>query len=855
MISLARHRCLRVALVLIVGLLLAAGGSAYWLLAGLPSLDGLTASGDQSPYAYASAPSSKIYDRYGRLLYEMPPPHTGSHSPVPLSDVPLALRQALIATEDATFYDNPGVDARAILRAVWINLRGGEILSGASTLTQQVARNLLMSPEERYEQTLRRKLREAALAWRISRNYSKDQILELYLNEIYFGNMAYGVEAAAQAYFGKPVRDLDLAESALLAGLPQSPAYYNPLENLEGAKARQAVVLDLMVSQGYITQEQARQAKAEELYFASTPFDIRAPHFVMYVRGMLEQELGLERVEQGGLQVYTTLDLYLNDAARDVMRYRLSRLAECDGQQTNCPPGGHNVRNAALVALDPSTGEILAMVGSPDYFSARISGAVNGATALRQPGSSIKPITYAAAFARGDLTPATMMLDVRTSFVTAEGTAYVPMNYDLQFRGPVRLREALASSYNLVAVKVLDTIGVETMTDLARRLGMTTFDNREMLGLSVTLGGGEVRLLEETAAYAAFANGGYTVRPIAIRRVEDEAGDVIWSPEPGLGTQVLDERVAYLITDVLSDDQARIPSFGEASVLKLTRPAAVKTGTTTDYRDNWTVGYTPQLVAGVWAGNADNESMLGVSGISGAAPIWHDFMELALRGQRVQDFGRPEGLVEVEVCALSGLLPEPECPHRVKELFIQGTEPIEACTMHQRIAVDRATGLRATSATPPERIVEHVFTVLPPEAQDWAQQQSIPQPPHGASAGSPVAELDGQLSKLETPVQGQEATAQLLTMSSPDRGAVYLLDAGLPRDAQRIVVSAYPRAGASLREVTLWADGMLLARFVAPPYRILWQLEPGVHVFWAEGISEGGDEVKSDEVRVTVQSR
>ena len=332
-----RHRRLGAALVLILSLVLAAGAGTSWLLAGLPSLDGPTASRGRNLYAYAAAPSSKIYDRYGRLLYEMPPPHTGSHSPVPLSDVPLALRQALIATEDATFYDNPGVDARAILRAVWINLRGGEILSGGSTITQQLARNLLLSPEERYERTLSRKLREAVLAWRIARHYSKDQILELYLNEIYFGNMAYGVEAAAQAYFGKPVRDVDLAEAALLAGLPQAPAYYNPLENLEGAKDRQAVVLDLMVKQGYITEEQARLAKKEKLYFASAPFDIRAPHFVMYVRGMLEQELGLDRIEQGGLHIYTTLDLDLNEAARDVMRYRLARLAECERAADQLP--------------------------------------------------------------------------------------------------------------------------------------------------------------------------------------------------------------------------------------------------------------------------------------------------------------------------------------------------------------------------------------------------------------------------------------------------------------------------------------------------------------------------------------
>jgi membrane peptidoglycan carboxypeptidase len=448
-----------------------------------------------------------------------------------------------------------------------------------------------------------------------------------------------------------------------------------------------------------------------------------------------------------------------------------------------------------------------------------------------------------------------MMLDVRTSFLTAEGTPYVPMNYDLQFRGPVRLREALGSSYNLVAVKVLDAVGVESMTGLARRLGIATFDELESLGLAVTLGGGEVRLLEETAAYAAFANGGYAVRPLAIRRVEDEAGNVLWSPEPGLGARVLDERVAYLITNVLSDDQARIPSFGEASVLKLTRPAAVKTGTSTDYRDNWTVGYTPDLVAGVWAGNADNEPMLDVSGISGAAPVWHDFMELALKGQPVQSFRRPEGLVEVEVCALSGLLPGPDCPHRVKELFVQDTEPAQVCTMHQRIAIDSATGLRATSATPQERIVERVYTVLPPEARDWARQQGLPEPPAGARGGSTFSDPGSQLAKAAAPVQGQESEALVLTMSSPDQGAVYLLDAGLPRDAQRIVVSAYPRRDASLREVTLWAGGQLLAKFATPPYRTLWQLEPGVHFFWAEGISEGDDQIKSDRVRVTVRER
>lgn len=820
--------------VIAASLLLTVGLGLYlWLLADLPSPDDLS--------ARAAAPSNKIYDRYGQLLYEMPATYGGSHSPVPLSQIPLALQQATIAVEDAGFYEHPGVDLRGIVRALWINLQSGEVRAGGSTIPQQLARNLLLPPQERSEVTLRRKLREAILAWQLSQRYSKDEILELYLNETYYGNMAYGVEAAAQAYFGKHAGDLDLAECALLAGLPQAPATYNPLENLEAARARQAIVLDLMVRQGYIDAEEARRAKQEKLYFAAAPFAIRAPHFVMYVRNLLEKELGLARLEQGGLQIYTTLDLDLNETARDLVRYHLALQASCHGRRERCPPGGHNMRNAAVIALDPQTGEILVMLGSPDYFSARIDGAVNGSTALRQPGSSIKPLTYAAAFATGRFTPATMVWDVRTAFVTREGEPYVPYNYDLQFRGPVRLREALGSSYNLPAVKVLDAIGMPAMTSLARRLGITTLDNPN-LGLAVTLGGGEVRLLELSAAYAAFANGGKAVHPIAVLRVEDAAGQVIWSAPNGLGEQVLDERVAYLVSDILSDNRARIPSFGENSVLRLTRPAAVKTGTTYDYHDNWTIGYTPDLVVGVWAGNADNEPMYQVSGVSGAAPIWHDLMEAALKGRPVREFSRPAGLVEVEICPLSGLLPGPDCPHRVTELFIAGSEPRETCTMHQRIAIDRATGLRATAATPPERIVEQVYIVFPPEGQDWAREQGLPQPPpyppEAAASGSAPAQA------------GEEAA---LVMISPDPGAVYRLHPNLPREAQRIAIAARLGTAQTPAQVTLYADGRPLGTFTAAPYLAYWPLEPGTHKFWAEGVDTAGQVMRSREVEVEVK--
>ena len=799
----------RVLAVLCALVLLGGAGLYLWLCAGLPAPDDLS--------AYTSAPSSKIYDRHGQLLFEMPPPYTGSHTPVTLNDISAYLIQATIVTEDATFYSNPGMDLQGIFRAVWINVQGGEVLAGGSTITQQLVRTVMFSADERFERTLYRKLRELILAIRITRRYSKDEILNLYLNETYYGNMAYGVEAAAQGYFGKSARDLDLAECALLAGLPQAPALYNPLEALDAAKARQAVVLDLMVKQGHISAQDAALAKAEPLDFAAAPFPIRAPHFVMFVRGQLERELGLARVQAGGLNIYTTLDLDLTDTARDAIRHHLGLLAVCHYDSV-CPPGGRNARNAALVALDPRTGEVVAMVGSPDYFSARIAGAVNGATALRQPGSSIKPLTYAAAFehaalGQGDFTPATMLLDVRTAFVTREGTPYVPLNYDLVFRGPVRAREALASSYNLVAVKVLDAIGVEALTGMARRLGMTTFDDPDRIGLAVGLGGGEVRLLELAAAYAAFANGGYAVQPRVIRRVEDANGAVLWEPPGGMGdralaSRVLDARVAYLITDILSDDLARVPTFGEGGVLNLSRPAAVKTGTTTDFRDNWTVGYAPGLVVGVWVGNADNETMKEITGITGAAPIWRDVMEAALKGQPVQAFARPDGLVNVEVCALSGELPGPDCSHRIVEMFIVGTEPDTVCQMHQRI----------------EGVV---YTILPPEAQAWARERNLPEP-----------------------VTPNPQPATHLRITSPDAGAVYRIDPAQPRETQRIAISV--AVNADFKQIKLLISDLPLTRLMSPPYTYLWQLEPVTHTFSAIGLTTDSAEISSDVIRIEV---
>ncbi len=828
-----RKRLVILSIILITGLGLGLAVRA-WLFVDLPSLDSLDTK--------LHAPSTRILDRNGRLLYQITDPHAGQHTPLKLNDIPLYCRQAIIATEDANFYTNPGVEISAILRAVWINLRGGEAVSGGSTITQQVARNVLLSPQERAQRTLARKLRESILAWRLARAYTKDQILELYMNQVSFGNLAHGIEAAANAYLSKHTNELDLAECALLAGLPQSPILYDPLVNPSAAYERQATVLQLMVKHDYISAEQAVLARNEQMGFAAVPYPIAAPHFVMYVRSWLEDQFGLEAIYREGLVVTTTLDLDWQNMAQAIAVRRLADLAQV---QVGAPE--RNVNNAALVALDPRNGQILTMLGSPDYFDARISGAVNATLALRQPGSSIKPITYAAAFdprLPQPYTAATMVLDVRTSFVTKEGEPYVPRNYDLRYHGPVLLREALASSYNIPAVKVLDHVGLDGMIALARQMGIRAFADSEQYGLAITLGGGEVRLLDMAVAFAAFANGGYYLEPSAVLEVRGARGQLRYRWQPPVAERVLDERAAFLISDILSDPQARAPAFGEWNVLRLSRPAAAKTGTTSDWRDNWTMGYTPDLVAGVWVGNADNQPMVQVSGISGAGPIWHDFMETVLRGRTVYEFAQPPGLVRVEVCALSGLLPAPDspCPHTRTEWFIEGTQPTLFDTFYRKVKIDLDTGQPADAATPPERIGERVFLFLPTEALAWAKENLI-------------ADLDPSVSGLPTDTLSLPLATFPLILTHPDQGTIYQITSVTPPETQRIAVSARPADGVEVASLTLLVDGQPLMAFDSAlgVYRTLWTLTPGVHVFSAHGLDRAGQVLASAPVTITVK--
>ena len=780
---------------------------------------------------FALEDSTRIYDRHGRLLYQVVLAREGTHTYVPLEQIPESLREATIAVEDASFYRNPGFDVLAMGRALVQNLGAGEIVAGGSTITQQLVRNLYFSREERASHSPWRKVRETILAFRLTRHFGKDKILELYLNQVYYGNLAYGVEAAARTYFGKSARDLDLAEASLLAGLPQSPATYDPLTNLSATKQRQRTVLSLMERRGYIGQAEAQAAFEEPLHFTEAIFPMEAPHFVVYVRNLLDRQLGAEALEQGGLRVYTSLDLDMQHIAEDIVRRHVASLAD------------HDVSNAGLVALEPTTGQILAMVGSADYFDEDIDGAVNMALAARQPGSSIKPITYAAALSKG-YTAASPIADIRTSFFTRKGERYAPDNYDAQFHGLVSLRYALGSSLNVSAVRVMDEIGVDTVLRLAHDLGITTLDDIGRYDLSLTLGGGEVRLLDLAAAYGAFASGGVRREPAAILRVEDSSGHVLYEWEQPPEEQVLSAQVAYLITDILSDNGARMLTFGEYSPLRLSRPAAVKTGTTSDFRDNWTIGYTSDLVAGVWVGNADNRPMHQVSGVTGAGPIWHDFMEEALKDAPRQPFSRPEGLVESEVCEPTGLLPGPWCLRPRRELFIAGSQPTSTETYYRALEVCASTGAPASPSCPPEEVVARVFVFPPPEVVPWAREAGLPLAPSALEFPDGAASLswDG----IPT---GSDLQVRIV---SPEPGLVAEISGEIPSAHQALEIEAVVWGPPTTQVVELYDNDALLASLRDAPYRILWPLAEGTHRFTAVAYDGEGNRAASEIVEARI---
>ena len=605
--------------------------------------------------------TTQILDRNGQLLWEIF--GEGKRTNIPLAQMPDHLVQATIAVEDDTFYENIGLDAPSLIAALVANLRNpGDRPVGGSTITQQLVRHIVFDYDERSAVSYERKIKEIILAWIMNRNFSKDEVLEMYLNEIYYGNLAYGIEAAANTYFGKPAAALSLAESTLLAALPQSPVELDPFSNLEGAKARQWLVLNLMVSEGTLTMTQAEAAYQEPLQFAAQEVGLAAPHFSVYVRQQLEEMFGADVVANGGLRVLTTLDLDYQSLAEQLARQHVAAV----GPQ-------HNLNNAALVAMKPGTGEILAMLGSVNYHDESIDGLVNVTLSSQQPGSAIKPLTYAAALSPNEegvpaWTAADILWDVEVAYPQTDGTAYEPVNYDGRFHGPVHLRSALANSYNVPAILLLQDIGVPRLLDFGRKMGIKTWEeDSSRYGLSLTLGGAEVTPLDLTTAYAVFANNGQSVSPVSILRVEKSNGEILYEHPAEPSVQVVDPRVAYLITDILDDDAAREPAMGPDNPLDLPFPAAAKTGTTNDFRDNWTVGYTSSLVVTVWTGNTDNSEMIDVSGLTGAAPLWSDFIQAIYANPQLQEsllidgflppneFIQPEGLSPENLCAISSV--------------------------------------------------------------------------------------------------------------------------------------------------------------------------------------------------------
>lgn len=673
---------------------------------------------------FRSTETTKIYDRNGVLLYEVLRPEEGRRTSLSFTQFPKNFINATLAAEDSNYYSHWGIDVFAVLRAIWLNIQHQEIVSGGSTITQQLVRNLLGTTRDR---SVGNKMLESLYALRLNQINNKDEILEKYLNTVYYGNLSYGAEAAALNYFDKHVYDLDLAEIALLAGIPKNPTQYNPLTHLDESKERQAEVLDRMVKNGWVSEEEATASQKESLSFIINKNNIRAPHFVHYVLDDLEERLGKEALLYGGLTITTTIDVYLNEMIERIIKNNLERIRD------------KNVTNGAVLIVDNETGEIRAMVGSSDFYDKNIDGEVNVVLRKRQPGSTFKPITYIAAFQKG-WTPATTITDLPVKFVTEEGTPYTPKNFDDDYHGLVTVRDALANSYNIPAVKALEFAGTQNVLLLAKSLGITTLTkDSDYYGLALTLGDGEVRLYDLVHVFSVFANKGWKKDFKSIQSVEPfEEIDNNTHP-----VQILDENMTYLLTSILSDNNARLPSFGESSVLNIPHIAA-KTGTSRNFRDNWTVGYSPLFTVGVWVGNNDSSSMIDVSGVEGAGPIFRDTVQYLLKTYPNTAFERPSSIIDVNICLPSGLLVTPLCPQTRKEVFMKGTQPTKQDDLWVREG-------------------DNIVLSLPPELMFWAKQKGYP-------------------------IRTSNATKNYFTIINPQQMDEYKISNDVPRQYQQITL-------------------------------------------------------------------
>ena len=755
-----------------------------------------------------------LRDRHGVVLRELRADDGARARWLPLDASGDRLARAVIAAEDRRFYLHPGVDPLAMIRAAGQAILHRRIVSGASTLTQQLARALVKRPR-----TLRGKFSEAALALRIEWSLSKREILEQYLNRVSFGPGLRGIEAASRFYFDKPSVDLSLAEAAALAGIPRGPSVYDPKRGPGRLLRRRDRVLDRLADAGLATREDVLHAQREPLVIAPVGGGSGAPHLVRgLMSGAVDEALGPLRNRTSELTL--TIDR------------GLQRELEVLAQQTVKNLAARHVTAAAIVVLDNESGEILAYVGSPDIEDVARLGHNDGVLARRQPGSSLKPFVYELAMERLGYTAATVLPDVELYLPTRDGD-YHPNNYDGRYHGAVRVREALANSYNIPAVITADAVGPARVLDRLHDLGMLSLTaDADHYGAAIALGDGEVRLLDVVNAYATLARGGVWRSIVAVKAAITKDAAPLALP-PRTSRRVIEEATAFVITDILADRGARISSFGEGNVLELPFPVAAKTGTSKGYRDNVTVGYTPDVTVGVWVGNFDGSPMEGVSGVSGAGPLFHGAMLAAARGRASAEFKRPAGQIEeIQVCSLSGERPGPGCDHLRQELFVsrgdRGTAPTAACSMHERVAIDKRNGLRAGGGCPRSEIEERTFERFDARLIAWARSVGRNLAPDRRSPLCPGA---------NEPVASSPSGK--LRLAYPPEGALFSIDPGAAgRQSIRLRADVPPTA----REVRFVIDG--IPRIAAAPFALDWTLTPGHHRIRVEADGLGGDDVE-----------
>lgn len=743
--------------------------------------------------------STKIYARDGNLLYEVY--KDKKRTVIPKEEIPDFMRKAIIAVEDKEFYKHPGINIKGIIRATFHNLTHRKKIQGGSSLTQQFVKNALLTPER----TFSRKIKEAILSLLIERIYSKEEILTMYLNEVPFGSSAYGIEAASEIYFGKKAKDLSSLECIALATLPKAPTYYSPFgPHKEEFFQRMDYVTDQMVQIGLLEPQKAEEFKKEKkkLKFQKRRENIKAPHFVMYIKDILVEKYGEKMVAEGGLRVTTSLDIKKQEIAEETVSWGVKRLA------------GQKISNGSLVAINPKTGEILAMVGSKDFFDESIDGYVNVALRNRQPGSSFKPYAYATAFLKG-YSPGTMLVDVITDF----GGGWRPKNYDGRTRGIVDARQSLARSLNIPSVKMLYLAGVDETIKSAQKMGITTLTDPSRYGLSIVLGGAEVKLLEHTSAYGVFATGGrkYGINPIL--KIEDNRGKILeeYNSQKNSGEEVLPEPIAYQITNILSDNRYRF-----TPTLIGGRHSAAKTGTTDDYRDAWIVGYTPSMVAGVWVGNNDNSKMRRVAGAVGAGPIWKTFMDKALAGTPVENFKEPPGIQKMSVCRISGLLPTSACNEGLKtEIFATNYNlPKEKCNVHLgEVKICKLSGKLATENCPHEvveiRNYRQLHAEIPPNNPAYSRWEA------------PVAALARSLGYNKYP---PKENCNLHTGEGKPKIETIEVTPNLPKIGEKITIKVSVTASNGIKEVKVYFDNLLLATETSLNFEITYTIPETVEI-------------------------